>query len=317
MPYPLAVTSSDGNGEVVYFEPARTYATAWGLGALLGAGLVLDAALGGAAVHVVAWIVAIVVVVGADILVIRAARATRSITVTGATLRVGDETLDRASIEGIAREREGRVLGRRSAEGLPRGVPGLPLLLADDTRVLVPTRNPQTLRAVLEVGEPAPEVRVADDHEIDDLAEIERRADTLFTVAGIGPLPDPAGAHHSMSDALVLLVAGRPAIGFAWLVEVDGRAHLEQMSVLPGHMRRGIGSALLEAACAWAVEQGYRAMTVCTFGEVEWNAPFYAKRGFVPLAQLSPGLKELRDWERDIGLDALGKRVVLRRELRS
>jgi GNAT superfamily N-acetyltransferase len=311
------VTSSDDNDEVVYFEPARTYATAWGLGALLVAGLIFDASLSHAPAHVAGWLAAIVIVVGADILVIRAARATRSITVTRSELRVGDESLDRASIEGIVREREGRVLGRRPGEGLPRGAMGLPLLLADDATVLVPTRNPQTLRAILEVGETVPEIRVADDYELDDLVEIERRADTLFTVAGIGPLPDPASAHESISDALVLLVAGRPPVGFARLDEVDGRAHLEQLSVLPGHMHRGVGTSLLDAACAWAVDRGYRAMTLCTFDEVEWNAPFYAKRGFVPLAQLTPGLKELRDWERDIGLDALGKRVVMRRELQS
>ena len=311
------MTSSGSNDEVVYFEPGRTYATAWGLGALLVAGLVFDAALGGAPVHIVAWLAAIVIVVGADIVVIRAARTARSITVTRTALRVGDEALDRGSIEGIAREREGRVLGRRPGEGLPRGALGLPLLLADDATVLIPTRNPQTLRAILEVGETQPEVRVADDHELDDLVEIERRADTLFTVAGIGPLPDPGAAHDSVSDALVLLVAGRPPVGFARLDEVDGRAHLEQLSVLPGHMRRGVGSSLLDAACAWALDRGYTAMTLCTFSDVDWNAPFYAKRGFIPLAQLSPGLKELRDWERDLGLDALGKRVVMRRELRS
>lgn len=311
------MTSSDDNDEVVYFEPARTYATAWGLGGLLVAGLVFDATLSGQPTHIVAWLAALVVVVGADVIVIRAARATRSIIVTRATLRVGDELLDRASIDGITRDREGRVLGRRPGEGLPRGALGLPLLLADEATVLVPTRNPQALRAILEVGETVPEIRVAADHELDDLAEIERRADTLFTVAGVGPLPDPAASHESVSDALVLLVAGRPPVGFARVDEVDGRAHLEQLSVLPGHMRRGVGSALLDAACSWAVQRGFSAMTLCTFADLEWNAPFYAKRGFVPLAQLTPGLKELRDWERDIGLDALGKRIVMRRELSS
>ena len=309
------MASSDDNDEVVYFEPGRSYATAWGLGALLVAGLIFDAVLGGAATHVAAWLAAIVIVVGADVLVIRAARAARSITVTKAELRVGDEVIDRGSIEGVVPDREGRILGRRPGEGLPRGTIGLPLLLGDDESVLVPTRHPQALRATLEVGESMPEVRVADDHEIDDLIDIELRADTLFTVSGVGPLPDPAASHESVSDARVLLVAGRPAVGFARIDEVDGHAHLEQLSVLPGHMRRGVGSALLEAACDWSAEQGYRAMTLCTFAEIEWNAPFYAKRGFVPLAQLTPGLKELRDWERDIGLDAVGRRVVMRREL--
>jgi len=311
------VASSDDNDEVVYFEPGRTYATAWGLAGLLVAGLIFDAMLGGAATHVAAWLAAIVIVVGADLLVIRAARAARSITVTRGALRVGDDLLDRGSIEGIAPESEGRVLGRRPGEGLPRGAVGLSLLLADDETVVVPTRRPQALRATLEIGETLPEIRVATDHELDDLAEIERRADTLFTVSGIGPLPDPEAAHEWVSDARLVLVAGRPPVGFARIDEVDGHAHLEQLSVLPGHMRRGVGSLLLDAACEWATEHGYRAMTLCTFGDVEWNAPFYARRGFVPLAQLTPGLKELRDWERDIGLDEVGRRVVMRRDLQS
>jgi GNAT superfamily N-acetyltransferase len=310
-----AVISSDDSDEVVYFEPARRYASAWGLAALLGAGLLLDAVLGGAATHIVGWLAAIVIVVGADLLVIRAARATRSITVTRAELRVGAEALDRGSVEGITHDLAGRVLGRRAGEGLPRGSVGLPLVLADDEQVIVPTRHPQALRATLEVGERMPGIRPADKDELADLAEIERRADTLFTIAGIGPVPDPAPAHESLAEAGVLLVAGRPMVGFARVDEVDGQAHLEQLSVLPGHMRRGIGTALLDAARVWAVEHGYRAMTVCTFAELHWNGPFYAKRGFVPLDELGPGLKERRDWERDIGLDDLGRRVVMRRDL--
>jgi GNAT superfamily N-acetyltransferase len=311
------VTSSDDSDEVVYSEPARTYASAWALAGLLTAGLLFDAVLGGAAVHIVGWLLALVIVVGADVLAIRAARAARSITVTRSELRVGDEVVDRGSIEGLAADGQGRVLGRRPGEGLPRGAVGLPLLLADEATVVVPTRHPQDLRATLEVGDTMPEIRVADDHELPELVDIQRRGDTLFAVAGIGPLPDPAAGHETVDDAVLLLVAGRPPVGFARVDEVDGHAHLEQISVLPGYMRRGIGTALLEAACTWAVERGYRAMTVCTFGDVDWNAPYYAKRGFVPLAQLTPGLKELRDWERDIGLDVLGRRVVMRRELQS
>jgi GNAT superfamily N-acetyltransferase len=112
-----------------------------------------------------------------------------------------------------------------------------------------------------------------------------------------------------------VLVAGRPAVGFARIDEVDGQAHLEQLSVLPSHMRRGNGTALVEAVCAWAAVHGYREVTLCTFAEVPFNAPFFAKRGFVPVESLTPGLVELRDWERDLGLDALGPRIVMRRTL--
>jgi hypothetical protein len=72
---------------------------------------------------------------------------------------------------------------------------------------------------------------------------------------------------------------------------------------------------LLDAACAWARTAGYRAVTLTTYAEVAWNAPFYAERGFVELTSLTPALAELRDWERDIGLDAVGRRVAMRRDL--
>ena len=85
--------------------------------------------------------------------------------------------------------------------------------------------------------------------------------------------------------------------------------------MLPSHMRQGLGSTLLEAACDWARSAGYPAITVTTFAEVAWNMPFYAARGFAELTTLTPELAELRDWERDVGLDEVGRRVAMRREL--
>src|ERR1700761_4983786 len=102
-----------------------------------------------------------------------------------------------------------------------------------------------------------PRIRLADPDEYPLLFEVERRADVIFADAGIGPLPDPATAHEQIHAARIVLVAGRPAVGFARVDEVDGVAHLEQLSVVPSQMRRGIGTALLEAACSWARERGY------------------------------------------------------------
>lgn len=309
------MTSSRPRDEAVYAEPARGYASAWTLAALLLAGLIVDVALGGAAVHAIAWLVALVIIVGADVLTIRAVRAGRSVTVTPTEVRVGRETIQRASIRGVEPGAQGRVLGRRPGEGLPRGAAGLGLRLVDGEVVIVPTRRPQALRATLEIGDAAPEIRPAEDDEIDDLPEIEARACALYTVSGLGPVPDPRMAHKVLTDARALLVAGRPAVGYARIDRVDGRAHLESLAVVPGHMRRGIGSALLEAACGWATRHGYPAVTVCTFADVPWQGPFFARRGFVPMDELSPELTELRDWERNLGLDAVGTRIVMCRPL--
>ena len=66
---------------------------------------------------------------------------------------------------------------------------------------------------------------------------------------------------------------------------------------------------LLDAACAWARDNGYRAITLTTYADVAWNAPFYSARGFVELTELTPELVEIRDWERDVGLDDVGRPV--------
>lgn len=114
-----------------------------------------------------------------------------------------------------------------------------------------------------------------------------------------------------LRNAAALLVSGDPPAGYARVEVVDGRAHLEGLSVRPRFMRQGRGSELVLAACAWAAEHGFAEITLCTFAEVPWNGPFYAKLGFVELHELTPGLQALRETERRLGLDAMGRRVVL------
>ncbi len=159
-------------------------------------------------------------------------------------------------------------------------------------------------------------VRSARAAEIASLPAIEAAADTVFNVLGIGPLPVPS-APGELAAARALLVVGDPPVGFARMEEVDGTAHLEQLSVHPDHARRGIGTALLAQALDWAAESGYSAETLITFADVACNAPFYARHGFVGVAEedLSGGLRELRQREAVLGLDALGTRVVMRKPL--
>lgn len=148
------------------------------------------------------------------------------------------------------------------------------------------------------------------------LPNVEQAADLLFARAGIGPLPPSAGPEE-YPTALAVLVTGDPPIGFARLESVDGSAHLEQLSVHPDHGRQGIGAQLLDAACRWAADHGHVAITLCTFADVPWNGPFYARRGFAHLAEseLTPGLSALRRRELELGLDALGRRTVMCRRL--
>jgi GNAT superfamily N-acetyltransferase len=158
-------------------------------------------------------------------------------------------------------------------------------------------------------------VRTAEDDDLEQIADIETRADEVLSVDVVAQLPAGKNNPESLREAAVVLVAGRPALGFARVDVVDGLAHLEQLSVLPEHPRTEIGGELVEAACRWAADQGFRAITLITFADVPWNAPFYAARGFREIDDLTPGLAELRDWEGDLGLDRVGRRVVMRRDL--
>ena len=117
------------------------------------------------------------------------------------------------------------------------------------------------------------------------------------------------------SEPGFLLVAATdeqgPPVGFVHVLLIDGHAHLEQLSVLPGHQRRGIGAALTRAAMAEARGQGFDRLSLCTYRDVPWNGPFYRGLGFTEVTDLAPYQWRLRDKERDLGLDINGIRVVM------
>jgi GNAT superfamily N-acetyltransferase len=300
-----------------YVEPARSYASSFILLGVLVAGFLFDLfALGGGRTHAVAWLIATVLVVSTDALIIYAARSVRSIVVTDDEVQVGDATLARADIEGVrlGREDGAPVLGRRTGEGLPRGTTALTLQLTDGSALAVATRHPRRLAEVLGAVDVLPEIRRATAADLAELPDIDQRADSLFRVSGMNlpHIPFPVDALH---ESKAVFVAGRPPVAFVQVDEVDTVAHVQELAVLPSHMRQGLGSTLLDEACEWARGQGYPAITLTTYADVPWNAPFYAARGFVELAELTPELTELRGWERDIGLDSAGRRIAMRREL--
>lgn len=299
-----------------YYEPAQTYRSAWALFAAFVVGFVADLALGHGSTHVWAWLVAVVLVVGVDVMVTRAARSMRSITLTRAELKVGENAVPRDAITGVADEVDPSlpVFGLSVGQALPRSTPGLALQLADGGVLVVPTRHPDRLAAALQLSHEAPAVRPAEPDDLVALPEIDRRAESLFRVAGY-QLPEITFPVDTMHGALVIFVAGRPAVGFVWVSEVDNLAYVEALAVIPGWMRQGLGTALLEAACKWAAAAGYPAITLITFADVAWNAPYYATRGFAIVDDITPGLAALRETERAVGLDAVGPRVVMRREL--
>lgn len=185
---------------------------------------------------------------------------------------------------------------------------------SDATRSAEPASRPAAADPELPITSGDRVIHPARPDELAELIEVERAADQLFPLAGYGAVPPPATLAE-LRDAPALLVSGDPPAGYARIEVVDGRAHLEGLSVRPRFMRQGRGTDLVLAACEWAVLHGFDELSLCTFAEVPWNGPFYARLGFVELTELTPGLRTLRAAEQAIGLDAMGRRVVLVRLL--
>ncbi|MBO3746940.1 GNAT family N-acetyltransferase [Streptosporangiaceae bacterium NEAU-GS5] len=160
-------------------------------------------------------------------------------------------------------------------------------------------------------------IRWAEAEELKGLVDVERAADGLYVGVGINFSGMPTSI-ESCEDPGTVLVAGRPPVGFAMLTRIDGLVHLDQLAVHPEHGRQGHGSQLIEAVCAYASEVNSPAVTLTTFRDVSWNAPWYAKRGFAVLeaAAWGPEMAALVAYERGMGI-AMAPRVVMRRDLKT
>jgi phosphinothricin acetyltransferase len=117
--------------------------------------------------------------------------------------------------------------------------------------------------------------------------------------------------------AWVAIDGSGAVVGFLLAEELDGCAHVEEVAVGRDHGGRGHATALLDHVATWAAEHHLAAITLTTFRDVPWNAPFYERRGYrvVPTTEWTPALRAKVDHEdADLGLPAQ-LRVVMRRDL--
>ncbi|MCC6764519.1 MAG: GNAT family N-acetyltransferase [Deltaproteobacteria bacterium] len=169
-------------------------------------------------------------------------------------------------------------------------------------------------------------IRAARAAELGRIGEIEREAGARFdgipALVGLSEVVTPGAALAAALTRGQLWVAAAAAddvsVGFACADPLDDALHLVELDVLPAWSRRGIGRALVETVvdAARAVRLG--AVTLTTFRDVPWNAPYYATLGFRALAprELGPELAELVAAEDRRGLP-MRLRVAMRREVRA
>jgi predicted N-acetyltransferase YhbS len=163
------------------------------------------------------------------------------------------------------------------------------------------------------------QIRAARAAEIPLLSHIEQSAARLFLdtpyafLVDADPLPlDSVQQQFQAGRVWVAIDKYETVVGYAIASKVDDTLYLQQIDVTPEHGQRGIGSTLVNAVCAWAKQHGYHIVSLSTFRDIPWNAPFYSKLGFraVDEAELTTGFQQIRLKEFAAGLP-ISERVIM------
>lgn len=155
-------------------------------------------------------------------------------------------------------------------------------------------------------------IRRATPADLPRLAEIERDAALIFADS---PYPwvvedsahDPISAEINFDrDPVWVTVdsSDQPVAMAIVHIHSAEEIHLHELDVDPRYARQGLGRQLIETIATWAKEQGATALTLTTFDDVPWNAPYYTRLGFrtLPVNALSPQLLAVRQHEAANGL---------------
>lgn len=125
-------------------------------------------------------------------------------------------------------------------------------------------------------------------------------------------------AHQAFMEAegsWVAVDAQERPLGFLCARPAGDALHIHELSVRLQAQGQGVGGSLLAQVIRAARHRGIPLLTLTTFVEVPWNAPFYARRGFEVIAtdQLGERLRELLAEERRHGLEGrCAMRLVIR-----
>jgi GNAT superfamily N-acetyltransferase len=162
-------------------------------------------------------------------------------------------------------------------------------------------------------------IRSARLEELTLLAHIEQAAamrfrDTPYSfLVDAKPLPlDFVQQRFQAGQVWVVVEQQDTVIGFAVTREVDDTLCLQEIDIQPKHGQKGLGTALVNTVRSWAKLSGYGVMSLSTFRDLPWNAPFYAKLGFRMLdeSELTAGFQQIRQQEREAGLP-ISDRVIM------
>src|SRR5215470_16883363 len=106
----------------------------------------------------------------------------------------------------------------------------------------------------------------------------------MADVADGEPTPVPILEDRAQNGRLyVALAEDRKPVGFLIWSPKDRRAYIEEVSVHPDHAGHRLAQHMIDRLAA-DLRGVLPALSLATFRDVPWNAPYYARLGFVELA---------------------------------
>ena len=95
----------------------------------------------------------------------------------------------------------------------------------------------------------------------------------------------PTSVYANLAAQGLVLIAedGGDPVGFAACEAFEDALHLKELGVRQDRQGLGAGRALVAAVAETARRRGLPAVTLTTFEDVAWNAPWYARLGFETL----------------------------------
>jgi GNAT superfamily N-acetyltransferase len=131
-------------------------------------------------------------------------------------------------------------------------------------------------------------IRIATPEDASSLPEVEFSASRSFlAIPALALLPDgdemPIETHQryiAQGTEWVAVKESRELVGFLAAEIVNRDLHIWELAVRREVQNRGIGRQLIEAAEVFARERHLESMTLTTFSDVPWNAPWYSRLGF-------------------------------------
>lgn len=165
-------------------------------------------------------------------------------------------------------------------------------------------------------------IRLGSTDEIHKIAPLEQAAAEAFREIGMDAIADdppmPEAELIEAAEEQRLWVAVEYGVLKAYLVGdfLPQSLHIDQVTVHPDASRRGLGALMIESVSAdpRSKERGF--ITLTSFANVPWNAPYYERIGFIDIAESDwpEGVAEKVAAEQEKGL-AAWPRVVMQREI--